>query len=173
MRLLRILNSIMDRLVMLLGAFLGSQIPEFMQQYTQRLSGHAAELSLLVNKLTQMASFSNKTLDQYIDKFLKSSDTDFARQGEFMNDVVLRWRDIHMTLQSLTESSSLERPYYFFKYLNYPITESTFQSFQPGINLSIEGLCYTALGVILAFLFYQSIVKMISAGYFMIRPASS
>jgi len=165
MRLIGFVNGIIDRIFILLGALLGSQIPEFVQQYTQRLSGHAAELSQLLNKLTHIASLSDKTLDQYINKFLSSTDPDFARQGEFMEGVVTRWQDLHMTLQSLTESSLWERPYYFFKYLNYPIAESTLHSFKPGINLTLEGLCYTGIGIITAFLLYQAIAKMIKVGY--------
>jgi hypothetical protein len=64
-----------------IGAFVASQIPEFIQQYTQRLAGHVNELYRLLNQMRQVASYSNKTLDQYIQKFITSSDPDFARQG--------------------------------------------------------------------------------------------
>jgi hypothetical protein len=161
MRFLKFFSGLLDRLFLLIGAFIGSQVPEFMQQYRQRLSGHEAELNQLVDKLTQMASLSGKTLDQYIEKFMINADLDFAAQGTFMQGVVARWHDLHQTLQALAESSMWERPFYFFKYLNYPIAESTIQSFQPGINLTIEGLCYTGLGMGMAYLIYAMVVKLV------------
>src|SRR5437016_4244626 len=114
MRLLNSIKGLFDRLFILIGAVLGSQFPEFMQQYTQRLSGHAAELSQLIAKLNEIARISNKTLDQYIYKFLSSSDPDFVNQGEFMNDVVHRWQDLNVSLQSLSEATIWTKPFYFF-----------------------------------------------------------
>jgi hypothetical protein len=170
MKFLAILKGLFDRLFIIIGAFLGSQIPEFMNQYTQRLSGHAAELNQLIAKLTQMASLSNKTLDQYINKFLLSSDPDFANQGEFMKGVVSRWQDLNITLYSLSESTIWTKPYYFFKYLNYPIADSTFQTFKPGISLTVEGLCYIGVGIIIAFIIYQMMMKLFYVIYTLFSP---
>ena len=44
------------------SAFAGSQIPQFMQQYSQRLAGHVAELQQLIDQLRSVAAHSNKSL---------------------------------------------------------------------------------------------------------------
>ncbi len=164
MGFLRVFGSLIDRLFVVAGAFIGSQVPEFMNQYTQRLSGHVAELDHLLQNLRQAAAFSNKTLEQYIQKFLTNSDPDFSHQGEFMQTMLTRWQDLSLSLQKMTESSMWSRPYVFFNYLNYDIAKSTLASYNPGLSLTIEGLCYTGMGLVIGFLIYQSLAKCLQMG---------
>ena len=159
MRLLLSLGSILDRLCIVAGAFFGSQIPQFMQQYSQRLAGHVSELQKLIDQLRQAASLSHKTLDQYILKFLSSADPDFAHQGQFMQGIVHRWEELNQALVHLSQSSAWQRPLIFFKDLQLDIAQSTLAAFQPGINLNLEGMCYAGLGVFLGWLFYQFVSK--------------
>jgi hypothetical protein len=159
MRLLPSVGSLFDRLCIIAGAFLGSQIPQFMLQYSQRLAGHVAELQKLLNQLRQAASLSHKTLDQYILKFMASTDPDFAHQGQFMQGIVQRWDALNNALVHLNESSVWVRPFAFVKDIQPDIAQSTLASFQPGINFSLEGLCYAGLGLFLGWLFFQLISK--------------
>src|ERR1700679_1329642 len=105
MKIFSTIGSLLDRLCVVIGAFIGSQIPQFMQQYTQRLAGHVDALQRLLNQLRQMASLSNKTLEQYIQKFKDTSDSDFVHQGEFMQGILSRWEDLHQALDRLTQGS--------------------------------------------------------------------
>lgn len=159
------LKGALDRLSMVAGALIGTQIPEFFQQYTQRLSGHEAELHQQVGKMTEMASLSGKNLDQYLAKFMSSSDPDFAAQGVFMKEIVTRWEDFHQALAALTHAPIWSHPYYFFKYLNYPIAKATYQDFQPAINLSFEGLAYASVGIVISYSIYLVLSKIFSKGY--------
>jgi Protein of unknown function (DUF2937) len=156
---------ILDRVSAVIGAFIGSQIPEFMQQYTQRLAGHVDELQRLVNQMRQVASYSNKTLEQYIHKFISSTDPDFARQGEFMQGMLSRWEELKQTLVHLTYSSAWIRPYIFLKELQYDIAHSTFVSFHPGINLSMEGIFYAGAGIVIGWTFYRMMSRSFYFGY--------
>lgn len=162
MRFLFSLGSLLDRLCIVAGAFLGSQIPQFMQQYSQRLAGHVAELQQLLDQLQKTASLSHKNLDQYIHKFLSSSDPDFAFQGQFMQGIVHRWEDLNMALVHLSQSSPWMRPFVFLKDLQPDIAQSTLRTFQPGINLNLEGLCYAGIGIFLGWLFFKCISKGVS-----------
>jgi hypothetical protein len=165
MKILSSIGNLLDRLCVVAGAFIGSQIPEFMQQYTQRLAGHVDELQRLLNQIRQVATYSNKTLEQYIQKFISSSDPDFVHQGEFMQGMLVRCDELYQSLIHLMHSSMWMRPFTFFKELQYDIAHSTFVSFQPGINLSLEGLCYAGMGVGLGWACYQMISKCILVGY--------
>ena len=165
MRVLGFITSLLDRLCVVLGAFVGSQIPEFFQQYTQRLAGHVDELGHLLDHLRHLAASSNKTLEQYIQKFLSSSDPDFAGQGELMQGLTVRWEELHQALHHLTYSSIWMRPYVFIKDLQSDIFHSTLASFQPGFNLTLEGLGYAGLGIFVGLALYQAIYKCISKGY--------
>ena len=165
MKTFSFIGNLIDRLCVVAGAFIGSQIPQFMQQYTQRLAGHVDALQKLINQLHQMAAFSHKNLDQYIQKFKESADPDFIRQGDFMQGIVTRWQELQQALNHLTQSPFWLRPYYFLRDLQSDIAHSTFASFQPGINLTIEGLCYAGGGMILGWALYQLIATGIAFGY--------
>jgi hypothetical protein len=164
MKILPSIGSLMDRLFVVAGAFLGSQIPEFLHQYTQRLSGHVGELQRLLNQMRQVASYSNKTLEQYIHKFITSPDPDFARQGEFMHGMASRFEELNLALNHLTQTSMWLRPYTFLKEVQYDIAHATLASFQPGINLNYEGLCYAGAGILIGWAFYQMVSKCIRLG---------
>lgn len=164
MKLLFSLGSLVDRLCVVVGAFLGSQIPEFMHQYTQRLAGHVDELQRLLNQMRQVAFYSNKTLEEYISKFTSSSDSDFVHQGQFMQGMVSRWEELHQALFQIMHSSMWGRPYAFWKGFQSDIAHSTLASFQPGINLSLEGLCYAGIGILIGWASYQMTAKCIKFG---------
>ncbi len=165
MRIIPSLGSIIDRLCIVAGAFFGSQIPQFMQQYSQRLAGHVAELRQLIDQLTRVAAHSNKSLEEYIQKFLVSNDADFSHQGHFMQGMVNRWEELNGALLHLTQSSAWTRPLVFMKDLQTDIAHSTFASFQPGINFTAEGLCYAGIGSLMGWAVYQLVSKFLKIGY--------
>lgn len=165
MKIIQLIGSLLDRLLVVLGAFAGSQIPEFMQQYTQRLGGHVHELNRLINQLHGLALQSHKTLEQYIHKFLYNSDMDFIQQGEFMNQMLIRWENLDQILYRLNHSSIWERPYVFLTTLQSDIAESTLASFQPGLNLNLEGLSYAIIGMLGGWIFYQILSKCLISGW--------
>ncbi|MBA3722978.1 MAG: DUF2937 family protein [Parachlamydiaceae bacterium] len=161
MPLIRLLNSLLDRLFIIVGAFVGSQVPAFVQQYSQRLSGHVQELEHIIEEIKKIAQFSGKTLDQYIQKFLNSTDPDFVLQGEFMHNVVVRWENLVKAYSNLQGSSMWSRPYVFFRELQYEIGETTFYNFKPSISLSLEGVCYAGLGIIFGYFIYNGLTNCI------------
>lgn len=165
MKFFSFIGSLIDRLCVVFGAFIGSQIPMFMQQYIQRLAGHVDALQKLINQLHQIASISQKNLNQYIQKFIESSDPDFNRQGDFMQGIVVRLQELQLALEHITQNPFWLRPYYFLKDLQPDIARSTLDSFQPGFNLTIEGLCYAGGGMIFGWAFYQIISKSLTFGY--------
>lgn len=163
MRLLFSIGSLLDRLCLVAGAFVGSQIPPFMQQYSQRLAGHVSELHHMLEKLQSVAALSNKTLEQYIHKFLSSSDPDFVNQGHYMQGVVQRWQDLHDAATNLAQSSLWGRPFVFLKNLQPDIANSALADFQPALNLSIEGICYAGVGMMLGWICFQGMTRILKS----------
>lgn len=157
MKIFIFLSYLIERLCIVVGAFIGSQFPSFMQQYTQRLAGHAEAIKALVDQLRAIASFSHKTLAEYIHKFQASGDSDFAEQAEFMQRMISRSEELKSAAGHLTEGSVWLRPYYFFADFQSEVAASTYASFEPGLTLTIEGLCYAGLGMVAGWLFYRSL----------------
>jgi len=153
--MLKWVEGLLDRLFAVAGALIFSQIPLFIQQYSQRLAGHVAELRLQVAQLMDAASFSGKTLEQLIAKFLTSGDPDFARQGEMMQQTIWRYDHLNSALQHLETSSPLSRFFVFLHQLDWKIAQGTLDSYTFGVVFNWEGGVYLLIGVLSGILVYR------------------
>lgn len=158
--MLRLLGGLMDRVCAAAGALLFSQAPLFMQQYTQQLVGREAELRLQMNGMQQTAAISGKTLEQLIQKFIDSPDSDFHRQGEMMQSLVSRWHHLSDALLAMQTSSTWTRPFEFFYYLDLDVARSTVKSFAFGLSFSSEGMTYALIGLMAGYLAFSVLRKL-------------
>lgn len=149
-----------DRLFIVLGALLGSQIPAWVQQYSQRLGGHVNELKYLIEKLTFISLSVSKTPEEYMHKLIGSSDPDVVKQGEFIQAIFERSEALSYASKRLSDCSIWERPFVLIRTIDYDVAISTLASFQPSLSMTIEGLCYTAIGILFGCLIYQGLVKL-------------
>jgi hypothetical protein len=155
----RWISSILDRIFALLGALLFSQFPFFIQQYTQQLAGHVAELQWQIGALAQLASQSGKSLEQYIQKFSNSIDPDFSLQGHFMQGLVQRFDRLSEGLQALQQATVWERPFIFIQYFHQSIASATYENFKPGLAFTVESAAYLLCGLLVGYLLYQLLCK--------------
>lgn len=152
--MLSFISKIIDRTLVIAGALIFSQAPVFMLQYHQMLVGHVNELNIQVNAIKTNALQVNKPLETYIDKFLNNSDIDFRLQGELMQSTVERWHVLNDGLVSLQNASLWERPFIFFKYLNWNIATSTLNNYKINLPLTVEGGIYAFLGMLIGYAFF-------------------
>lgn len=145
---LEFLYGLFDRLFMLIGVCIGSQFPVFMEQYMLHIKGHLEELTYLIKQIEKSAQLTQKTLSQYIDKFLMNTDLDISRHGQFMDEMVHRSNTFHKAWLEWNESSVWLRPFYFIKNLQKTIFESTWNDFQPGLSFNLESLIFSFCGAI-------------------------
>lgn len=164
----RFLDSVLDRIFAILGFLFFAQGPEFIQQYIQRLGGHIDELVVQINKIKEMAEFSGKSIQQYIEKFKSSSDTDFAGQGSFMQDILERHQSFQQVLTQLSEKNPFLKPYYFVKNLDMQVARETFNSFVPGISFTLEGIIYGIIGIFFGVALYKMIKEIIKFPFVLI-----
>lgn len=159
----------LDRLFAVAGALLVSQVPLFIQHYTQQLSGHVSELHHQVEIMRATALKSDKTLEQFIQKFLGSSDIDFVRQGEIMQTMVHRLNSLSESFLSLKNATVFTRPFTFLGQVNMDIANSTLQSFSIGIPLNMEGLTYALVGIVIGYLIFLCIRNLTLSLFYSIR----
>jgi hypothetical protein len=156
--------ALFDRIFSVGGAIVFSQFPQFMQQYTQRLSGHLSELDLQVKLMQNAAEASSLSLNAYIQKFLQSnSEPAFNRQGEIMQQVMDRFQNLSAALKSFQDASLYKRPFVFITHLNGDIAGDTWTTFQPGIPTTLEGLVYAFVGMLAGIIFFYAIRKFLSS----------
>ena len=151
--------DLLDRIFAVIGAFLFAQIPQFYQQYTTLLSGHLAELAFQIAQMEASAKSTDKTLNQLIQKFLASKDTDFYNQGVFMKTIVDRWTNFMDAMLALNEASFLGRPFTFIKYFDWQVSKETFHQFTFGFSFTIESLLYAIVGIFIGYLIFQLFFK--------------
>jgi hypothetical protein len=144
----RWISTLLDRIFAVLGALLFAQLPLFMVQYRHVLSGHVNELRTQVEFMRVAAKHSGKTLEQFINKFVSSPDSDFALQGQNMQLMVDRWHQLADSGKALDHASMIERPFVFFYHVNYDLIKETAHGFVFGIPFTIEGAFYALLGII-------------------------
>lgn len=133
-------------ILLLAGLLIGCQFPVFLSSYQQRLSGHVAELNRLVVQLQQLADQSGKSWEQYLSKFITSSDGDFRSHGEWMQLVADRAIGLSHELQRLSQAPFWLKWYYFGVGGEWEIIRGTWENFSLGIVFSWEGLFYSTLG---------------------------
>lgn len=157
---------LVDRLFAVSGALLFSQAPLFIQQYQHQLYGHISELKTHIAAMQKSAAFSGKTLNQYILKFIKSGDVDFASQGELMQSSIQRYETLNTGYQALVESPIYYKPLLFFKYYDWDIGKSTYETFKWGLSFNMETLSYALLGTVFGlsiFWLLQKLIKFINS----------
>lgn len=148
------------RIFIVLGALILSQMPLFISAYTQQLYGRVAELKMQKDELLKMAQASGKTLEQYIYKFLASTDPDFHGQGEWMQGTLNRLQSLSEALTSIQGATLWERPFIFLKTLNFEMAKTTFALFTPGLPLTAEGAAYIAAGAIFGWICFHAILLL-------------
>ena len=157
----KFLDVVCDRVFAVLGALIFSQGPSFIQQYIQRLAGSTHELDLQMTQIKKISSSAGLSVNEYIQKFSTSGDTLFESQGAFIQMIVERYASFSQSLQNLEQAFWLTRPFTFIKNVNSDIFSGTMKHYTPSVNLSLEGLIYALIGLLLGYFIYQGIRKIL------------
>lgn len=153
-------TGLFDRVFAVVGALACAQVPMFIQQYSQQLTGRVAELKLQVGSIASAAAQGSKSLPQYIQRFIDSGDQDFMLQGELMQKMTLRFGKLSGALDDLSTTSIWTKPLVFIRDFSWDIAQSTFADFQPGIPFTLEGLVYALIGIGLGYGLFSVIASL-------------
>lgn len=150
---LRSIEKLVDRVVCVLGAVASSQIPEFIQQYLQRLGGHLDEARLQLSLLQPEA----------------------ARAGVSLGALAARVDSLASAESAIRGASAWGRPFAFLLHCDPGIARSTLAVFRPAVPTTAEGAAYAAAGVVLAFLAYRAAVAALTSAFRRLRktPAAN
>lgn len=145
------LTGLLDRSFAVIGALVCAQAPMFIQQYNQQLTGRVAELKLQMDAMANIATLSQKSVKQYIQRFIDSGDPDFMRQGDILLWTHERYDQLTNALNQLSGASMTSKPFVFLRDLNWEVARSTLSEFQPGIPFTAEGFIYALIGIGIGF----------------------
>jgi hypothetical protein len=141
-------DGLLDRILCVAGAILFSQLPEFIQQYLQRLGGHLDEARRALEQFRATAAHSRLTLDRFITQTAANADPAVARLARVMTDAVVRVDDLAAAQAAITQAPLWSRPFVFLRHLDPRIAGATWDIFKPAVPTTLEGLVYALAGML-------------------------
>ena len=152
-------DGLLDRALCVVGAVLFSQVPEFMQQYLQRLGGHLDEARRQLQQFTDTAAQSGLTLERFIAQTAANAEPAVAKLGGVMTGTVERVADLAAAQTALQNATTWSRPFVFVARLDLPIARATWGIFKPAVPTTLEGLLYALAGMLVLLAFYHFGIK--------------
>jgi hypothetical protein len=152
-------EGLLDRVLCLLGAVAFCQLPEFIQQYLQRLGGRLDEARLQLSKFEEIAHQSNLTLPQFIARTSANADTAVAKLGGVMQDALDRVASLSRAMDAIQHASLWNKPFVFFSHLDPSIANATLDIYKPAVPTTLEGLLYALAGMIVILGVYHGGVR--------------
>jgi hypothetical protein len=152
-------EGLLDRALCVIGAVVFSQIPEFMQQYLQRLGGHLDEARRQLLHFQQVAAQSGLSLDGLIGHTTANADPAVAKLSEVMTEAVARVDTLANAQTAIQGASLWSRPFVFLRQADPAIARGTWTIFKPAVPTTAEGLVYAVLGMLVLIAIYHLGIK--------------
>ena len=134
--------------IALMAGLLGSQGPEFAQQYRQRIGGALEELNRIVAEFEAESAREHLTPVQAIDRLEQNDDPLARERGEDMAQTIKRAGRLEEQLDTMRSAGPLKRLYVMAKDFDPEIAERTLDNYEPAAPLSLEALTAAALAAI-------------------------
>ena len=134
------------------GALTASQLPEFAQQYRQRIGGAVDELNTFVSRFDTDAASQGLTRNQALSKHLVNSDELFRKRGLAMEDTILRRDRLLAQQKAMMDDNALVRLVNFAGSADRDLTRATFNAFEPAVPVTTEGGIMALVGGLLGWL---------------------
>ncbi len=150
-------DGMLDRVFSVLGAISFAQFPQFVQQYLQRLAGHADEARRIVERYKLAAERAGMEFEPYIERFRQDSDPVIAEHGSIMVEAVERLEFLTQAVAALQQSNMFTRPFVFLANLDTDIGWQAWLIFQPGVPTTVEGAVYALAGIAVGLLVYHAL----------------
>jgi Protein of unknown function (DUF2937) len=151
--------GLLDRALCVIGAVVFSQIPEFMQQYLQRLGGHLDEARRQLLHFQQAAAQSGLSLDHLIDHTTANADPAVARLSAVMTDAIARVDTLAAAQSASQDASFWSRLFVFLRHVDLAIARATWAIFKPAVPTTVEGLAYALFGMLVLIAIYHLGIK--------------
>lgn len=149
----RSIAKVFALLVSGVAAFTGSQLPEFAQQYRQRIGGAIDELSAVIQRFDADASQAGLSREAALARHHQNPEAFFRRRGLAMEEAVVRHERLQAHQARLAESAPLARLRALLQ-ADPLLARATLQIYEPAIPVSTEGFLLGAVGFAMGYLGY-------------------
>ncbi len=149
------IGRILAMLVVAIGAISGAQVPEFAQQYRQRLGGAVDELRMAVLRFDADASSEGLTRAAALERHRANADELFIKRGQAMEDTILRHDRLDRQLREMTYDSPLVRLTSLFARSDAELARATLSAYEPAMPVTAEGGILAAIGALIGWWFWR------------------
>ena len=126
--------------IALLAGLIGSQGPEFAQQYRQRLGGALEELNRIVSEFDAEVQRQNLTPAEGL-KWLEDNSDPLAREcGEDLGKTMARAERLNDQIQAMNSAGPLMRLYVVATRFDPDVASSALNNYEPAVPLSVGAL---------------------------------
>jgi hypothetical protein len=133
----------------LMLAVVTSQVPEFVQQYRQRLGGAVDELKRIVAQFDEEARGQSLSREQGIDRLKINPDALARGRGADLEDVVDRERRLETQERGFAEAGPISQYWVFLERLDAKLARQAYAIYQPAVPVTPAGLTAAAVGLVL------------------------
>lgn len=146
----RVLRTLGLALGLLVGA-IAAQVPEFAQQYAQRLGGTLDELRRVVSGFEADAVATGRSRDDAVARLRSDGDALVARRGEAARQDIARLAALTRQRQALAEAAGpLGRVVVLLRDPDLALARATYQDYAPAIPTTADGVTAGLLGFLVA-----------------------
>jgi Protein of unknown function (DUF2937) len=126
--------------IAVLAGLIGSQAPEFAQQYRQRLGGALEELNRIVSEFDAEVQRQNLSRAEALKRIEDNVDPLARGRGEDMDKTIDRAARLNEQIQAMNSASPLMRLYVVATNFDPEIAHSTLDAYEPAEPLSVGAL---------------------------------
>jgi hypothetical protein len=158
------------RIAVLIGLFFAvaaSQLPEYAQQYRQRLGGAIDELNTVIARFEAEASQSGMDQQQGITHLQQSDDRFVQQRGDQMRDTIMRRDRLEKQAQDFAKAGPVGRVLVLAEDFDPKIASGAYQAYEPAVPTTSEGLIAAVIG----FIFGGGLIHLIAWPLRRRRPA--
>ncbi|MCF8230688.1 MAG: DUF2937 family protein [Bacteroidales bacterium] len=156
---MKIFYRFIDRLVFAAGVLLFLQLPNFMDQYTQRLGGFYDSEKQHMERYREIAErHFEGDMQKLLDAFEKSNVEAMEETGKELERTAGRLEELKEGVEIMENASFLRQIGYLVIHIDFDIARGTLKSYTPGMPLTREGLISGLIGGVLLSLLFNGLV---------------
>jgi hypothetical protein len=146
---MRALGRLLIVIAAAIGSLIGSQAPEFAQQYRQRLGGALEELQDVVRTFDADAQRNRLTREAALETYGRSGEPFLRDRGTSMTGTLERFERLFAQKVRLEAAPPLMRPVVVLNDPDRRVLRGAWSDFEPAVPLTAAGFVWAGLGFIL------------------------
>ncbi|HEY8579608.1 MAG TPA: DUF2937 family protein [Beijerinckiaceae bacterium] len=133
---------------LLLGV-LASQIPEYAQQYRQRLGGAIDEINRMLADFDADAARAAMSRNEGVERLSRNPDVFVAQRGQRVREEEARAQRLERQLAAMREGGPVRRVAVLARDFDSRIAQRAWESYEPAVPTTVEGALAAVIGFFL------------------------